>query len=109
MANPDYRRIYTDMLTKKYPEKKKECDSIFKKNKLSTFDIIRLNALIFNVKENPETKSFNQKHRSYNEFDILKILDYQKKNQLNNSQLAHHFDVSRNSLTKWKKLYIKTD
>ena len=37
---------------------------------------------------------------------ILEILQYQKNNNLNNNQLADHFKLSRNTITKWKKIYI---
>ena len=55
---------------------------------------------------NRETQAENQKHRSYSKSDILKILDYQKKNNLNNSQLANHFSLSRNTVAKWKRMFI---
>lgn len=53
-----------------------------------------------------ETKNINKKHRSYSKSDIIKILNHQKKNQLNNSQLARHFGLSRNTVTKWKRLFL---
>jgi hypothetical protein len=34
------------------------------------------------------------------------MLDYQKKNKLTNSQLAKHFKLSRNTVTKWKRLFV---
>ena len=48
----------------------------------------------------------SQKFRSYKKSDILNILDYQKENGLNNSQLANHFRLSRNTVSKWKKLFL---
>ena len=102
--NINYQQIFRDILDTKCPEKKEECQNILQKQTISGIDIIELNQKIFgNIKEN---ENFNQKHRSYNKLDILKILDYQKKHRLNNSQLANHFGLSRNSVTKWKKMFL---
>lgn len=104
ISKPDYKRIYSDILSKKYPEKKEECISLLEKQSLSNLDIIRLNDKIFG--RDNANKEFNQKHRSYQKSDILQILDYQKKYKLNNSQLANHFNISRNTVTKWKKMFL---
>ncbi|WP_317126567.1 helix-turn-helix domain-containing protein [Chryseobacterium nematophagum] len=75
------------------------------KNNLSALDIIELNKRIFGPLDT-ETDQFNQRHRSYTEFSIFQILDYQKENKLNNSQLARHFKLSRHTVAKWKKKYL---
>ena len=43
---PNYRRIYSDILNK-HPEKKAECHPLLKKENLSVLDIIELNKIIF--------------------------------------------------------------
>ncbi len=101
----DYKTLYTDILKDNYPYKLPLCEDILNKKKLSVFDVLELNKLIFG-KGHQENKAFNQKFRSYSKEDILFILDYQKKYKLNNSQLANHFKLSRNSVTKWKKIFI---
>ena len=101
ITTPNYKRIYSDILNKRYPEKKEVCKQIIQKANLSVFDVIKLNEKIFGTNQ-----SKNQKLRSYSKSDILKILDYQKKNNLNNSQLANHFKLSRNTVAKWKKLFL---
>lgn len=100
---PDYKRIYNDILIKRYPQKKKICRGILEKEKLSALDVIKLNSLIFETK-NKEASIFNQQHRSYDKSAILDILNYQKKNNLNNTQIALHFKLSRNSIARWKKM-----
>lgn len=100
---PDYKRIYSDLIEEKFPDKK-ECRVILNKEKLSELDIIKLNMILFND-NNKETAVFNQMHRSYNKKTILEILQYQRKNQLNNTQLANHFKLSRNTVAKWKKIF----
>lgn len=100
---PDYIRIYTDIINKKKPDKKGECKNLLRKEELSVLDILELNRRIFGNLDK-EIEMINQKFRSYQESDILQILDYQKKNNLNNIQLANHFKTSRNTIAKWKKM-----
>jgi hypothetical protein len=102
---PDYKRIYTDLINLKYPEKKDVCNQLLSKGSLSTLDIIEINEILFshNSKENRE---FNQSHRSYSKSTIFQILEYQKKNKLNNSQLARHFKLSRNTIMKWRTQFL---
>lgn len=99
---PDYKRIYNDIIIKNFPDKKDCCMRLLQKESLSVVDIIALNEKIFGSPDK-ETFAANQRHRSYRKADILKILDYQKKNELNNTQLAIHFKLSRNTVAKWKK------
>lgn len=101
---PNYKKIFHDILDMKYPDKRSKCFPILSKNFLSSLDIIKLNELIFG-RQNIETAVFNQKHRTYKKKDILRILEYQRKNNLNNIQAALYFRISRNTLAKWKKLY----
>lgn len=103
-SNLDYKRIFRDIIEIKHPEKREECQGILSKKELSTMDIIKLNQRIFDVKTK-ENYSFNQRHRSYSKGSILEILDYQKKNKLNNSELSLHFNLSRNTIAKWKRIF----
>lgn len=98
---PDYRRIFKDILTIKFPEKQALCSPILEKRELTVLDILELNKLIFNT----EKIDINQRHRSFDETAILQILDHQKRHNLNNTQLAQRFKLSRNTVTKWKKLF----
>ena len=100
---PDYKRIYSDIINKNHPQKKEECKKILEQQTITTIDIIKLNQKIFSTTK--ETEKFNQRHRSYTKYDITQILDYQRKNRLNNSQLADHFKLSRNTVAKWKKMF----
>ncbi|WP_126653733.1 helix-turn-helix domain-containing protein [Chryseobacterium aureum] len=100
---PDYRKIYQDIIELKHPEKEANCRNILQNEVLSLKDVMKLNSIIF---ENVITTStFNQRHKSYDKEMIFYILDYQKKNKLNNIQLAAKFKMSRNTVTKWKKLF----
>ncbi|EJL67793.1 hypothetical protein [Chryseobacterium populi] len=101
---PDYKRIYTDIIEKKFPQKRSFCEKILTKSRLSSFDILQLNALIFSHTEK-ETSKINQQLRSYDQQSIFKILEYQKKYNYTNTQLAQYFNLSRNTVAKWKKLY----
>ncbi|MGG5210518.1 helix-turn-helix domain-containing protein [Chryseobacterium sp. MIQD13] len=101
---PDYKRIYSDIITKEFPDKRNCCLQLLQKEILSAIDIIRLNEEIFGIPDK-ETFIANQRHRSYRETDILQILDYQQRNQLTNTQLASHFKLSRNTVAKWRKKF----
>ncbi|MEY8760554.1 helix-turn-helix domain-containing protein [Chryseobacterium tongliaoense] len=103
-VTPDYKRIYIDIIEKKFPQKRKFCEKILNKSKLSILDIIQLNALIFEHTKK-ETSKINQQLRSYDQQSIFEILEYQKKNNYSNTQLAQYFKLSRNTVAKWKKLY----
>lgn len=105
MKQPDYKRIYTDMLETKYPEKRAVCNSILNQNELCFMDVLRLNELIFD-KKSKESKEIDQRYRSYNKRTILKILRYQKDNGLSNTQTANYFKMSRNTISSWKKLFV---
>ncbi|RKS97584.1 helix-turn-helix domain-containing protein [Chryseobacterium defluvii] len=101
--NPDYKKIYTDIIEYKKPEKADVCRRFFEKEKLTALDIISLNNLIFETSEQSDS---NPKFRSYNKQTIFYILDYQKRNNLNNSQLALKFKMSRNTISKWRKIFL---
>ncbi|MDR6919880.1 MULTISPECIES: helix-turn-helix domain-containing protein [Chryseobacterium] len=104
-TSPDYKTIYRDILHQKFPDKIEECLPLLDKKCLSAVDILSLNQKIFGNLDK-ESEQFNQKQHSYKKSDILQILDYQKKYQLNNSQLANHFKLSRNTVTKWRKIFL---
>lgn len=101
-SSPNYKQIFKDILDRKYPEKRNACENILNKTTLSIVDVIEINTKIFGK----GIINNSQKFRSYKKSDILNILDYQKENGLNNSQLANHFRLSRNTVSKWKKLFI---
>ncbi|GEN75635.1 helix-turn-helix domain-containing protein [Chryseobacterium hagamense] len=100
---PNYKKIYSDMISMKYPEKALFCQKLLKKNSINIMDVISLNSII--NENNSDLFSTNQRLKSYDQPTILKMLDYQKKHALNNIQLAKHFKISRNSVTKWKKMF----
>lgn len=102
---PDYKIIYKDILNQKFPNKIEECLPLLCKRDLSAIDILNINHKIFG-NSHGEDKNISHKFRSYNKADILHILDYQKKHKLNNSQLSNHFKLSRNTITKWKKIFL---
>lgn len=99
---PNYNLIYNDIINEKYPEKKEKCFYLLGKNELSNLDIIKINKIIFG-----ENNASNYRHRSYDESTICEILNYQKNNRLNNTEVASHFKISRNTITKWKKITSK--
>ncbi len=99
---PNYRIIFKDILQKKYPNKLEEGLKILAKEQITAIDVIQINNFIFNKTYLKDS----QKYRSYTKRDILQILDYQKKNKLNNTQLSKKFNLSRNTIAKWKTLFL---
>lgn len=99
---PDYKKIFIDILNMKFPARLPEFQYLLDKDELSVLDVIEVNQKIFNLNT---TTDNNQKLKSYDEITILEILNYQRKNKLNNRQLASQFKLSRNTITKWKKLF----
>ena len=104
-SQPNYHRIYSDIIMRSFPHKKKECEKLLGKKTLSVIDILELNKRIFGTKDK-ETGKQNQKHRSYSKSDIVQILDYKKTHKMNNSQVAKHFGLSKNSITKWRRIFL---
>ncbi|OCA76614.1 transposase [Chryseobacterium contaminans] len=98
---PDYERIYSDIINQQYPDKVSEYRDLLSKDNMSSLYILELDTKIFG-----NSDKVSRKHRSYTKKDILEILDYQKKHKLNNIQLANHFNLSRNSIAKWKKMFL---
>ncbi|MDH2208643.1 MULTISPECIES: helix-turn-helix domain-containing protein [Empedobacter] len=84
-----------------YPEKKDLCTKILSKDNLNIFDILTLNKLIFGNSLNNR----NNKFKTYSEEEILYILKFKKNNKLKNIEIAEHFNLSRNTITKWLKKY----
>ncbi|WP_330746042.1 helix-turn-helix domain-containing protein [Chryseobacterium sp. CP-77] len=101
MDRPNYKQIYNDIILEQFPNKMKQCQDILSKSVLSALDVIKLNNILW-IKHNAN----NQKHKSYDKASILKMLEFQKKNKMNNLQLAAHFNVSRNTVTAWKKRFL---
>lgn len=99
---PNYKKIYSDILKINHCENVEKCETILSKPFLTFLDVIKLNEYIFGKKN----ETINGKHKSYNKKTILEILTYQKKHKFNNTQTAKHFKLSRNTVAKWKKMFL---
>lgn len=104
-VTPDYIKIFTDIIKQKFPQRIGEFEYYLEKERLNIMEVIELNRRIFGVSTR-ETEIFNQKHKSYDRETIMMMLDYQVKHKLNNVQLANHFDLSRNTVARWKRIYL---
>ena len=102
---PNYSQIYKDLIQAKFPEKWEECSSILLKEELTALEVLKLNNKLFGGKKSSLSSS-NPKHKSYDIATIKEILSYQSKNNLNNTQIADHFKLSRNTIAKWKSLIL---
>ncbi|WP_312301264.1 helix-turn-helix domain-containing protein [Chryseobacterium sp.] len=105
MKQPNYKKIYTDMIKMNFPDKLEVCAYILDKTKITSMDIITIQEKLFGIQNN-FTEQSSKRFRSYDKSTILTILDYQKEHRINNSELARHFKLSRNTVSKWKKLFV---
>lgn len=101
-VSPNYHRIYFDLIERKFPHRINEFRSALENHQMTTAEVILLNRNLFGNSREEE----NQKLKSYDKSDIIEILEYQKKHNLNNSQLSEKLKVSRNTIAKWKKLFL---
>lgn len=98
---PDYVKIFSDIISKKFPEKMSSCSYFLEKEKLSSLDVMTLNRILFHDGEK------NNDHKSYDHESIIRILEYQRKNRMTNTEVASIFKLSRNTLAAWKKYDTK--
>lgn len=103
-SKPDYGRIYKDIIQQKHPEKKHLLEQITSKNSFNALDIMSVNTQIFGCPKEA-SKNINKRFRSYDIFAITRIIRYQKKHELSNTETARLFQVSRNTICNWKKKY----
>lgn len=93
----NYKKIFQDILDLKFPEKKELRTIVLEKEIVDFYDVLSLNKLIFGE------ESKENKHKSYDSSTIKKILNYQQENNLSNIETARKFNLSRNTITAWKK------
>ncbi|CAH0205849.1 helix-turn-helix domain-containing protein [Chryseobacterium sp. Bi04] len=96
---PDYVKIFSDIITKKFPEKISDCRNYLRKERLSSLEVITLNRIIFHDGDT------HNEYKSYDYESIAKILEYQRKNKMTNIATASAFKLSRNTLAAWKKMH----
>ncbi|SIR55723.1 hypothetical protein SAMN05880573_1277 [Chryseobacterium sp. RU33C] len=104
---PNYKKIYTDMISMKYPHKMEECQEILNRNKINSLDVIILNNILLGRDQN--SIKLNSNLRSFDKDSIVFMLEYQVRHNLNNLQLAAHFNLSRNTVTKWKRIFYSLE
>lgn len=101
---PNYQKLYKEITERFHKEKSSLVTGYLEKEEWTSLDVITVNDLLFNKKRNKELE-FNAKCKAYDELSIKNMLNYQKQHKLNNTQLANHFKLSRNTVTVWKKKY----
>jgi len=102
-AKPDFGRIFREIA-----QKKKHSESVIGHivniEEWNSLNVIKVSE---KIGEKPRGKNLklNRKHRAYDEQSVKEILNYQKINNLNNSEMMRLFNISRNSIAKWKKMF----
>ncbi|MEG0915987.1 MAG: helix-turn-helix domain-containing protein [Myroides sp.] len=93
----NYKRIFQDILDLKFPEKKELRAIVLEKEINDFYDVLSLHKMIFG----DENKV--NKHKSYDPSTITKVLKYQQENKLSNIETAQKFNLSRNTVSAFKK------
>ncbi|WP_313376239.1 transposase [Chishuiella sp.] len=91
MEKPHYSKIYEKILKRKKIKKKVN-------KQMTTKDVLALSKII-----NPNNQEKNQKHKSYDLEFIHEVLNDQLKNNYTNTEVAQKYNLSKNTITKWKK------
>ncbi|MBT2620771.1 MULTISPECIES: helix-turn-helix domain-containing protein [Chryseobacterium] len=104
MNNPNYNKIYSDLIEKEFPERRKELNPLLSKEIKTSLEFIEIHRSIF-THQTKEMHAFNQKLHSYDQISIQKIIEYQRVNKINNIQTSKLFGISRNTLAKWKSQF----
>jgi len=82
---PDFQKIYSVIIKTYHLDKENQCSMYLDRKQWAALDVITVNNIIFGQKSSKESFAFNQKHRTYDEKTIIQILQYQKKNNLNDA------------------------
>ena len=104
---PFYSKLYADIIRDKYPEKELSCLAYLSKENWTALDVIEVNEFLFGSKKQKGDVRIDRKHRSYDTQSICQILRYQQNNKLNNNEVARTYGVSRNTIAKWKTLFLE--
>lgn len=102
---PFYNRLYADMIRDKYPDKADSCAKFIKKKRWIALDVIEINEILFGSSKGKLDIQIDQKHRAYDTESILQILRDQKANKMNNNETTNKYGLSRNTLSKWRKIF----
>ena len=102
---PDYRKIYHDIIQEQFSNKENDFKRILQKEAFTNYDVIKLNRKLFGKSE-VECGSENQKLKSYSKDTIIEVLKYQTENKYSNSAIANQFNISRNTIARWRKFFL---
>ena len=91
---PNYIKIFTDIISMKFPQYNFIIDILKDKDDLTSLEVIEINNSIFGISKANNFKSYDLQ-------SIKEILDYKEKNNLTIIATANHFRMSRNTLKFW--------
>lgn len=103
---PLYYKLYADMIKDKYPEKKEQCIGYLERTDWTALDVISINNILFGKGQDRTDIAIDMKHRSYDPDSIHKILNDQQKSKMTNKEIAYKYGLSRNTIAKWKRLFL---
>nr|WP_315031703.1 helix-turn-helix domain-containing protein [uncultured Chryseobacterium sp.] len=108
MEGPNYKKIFSDLIEAKFPEKRDIFNTFLIKDEFNAMDVLIINKMISKLLKIDNIDE-NQRFKAYGPSDIFEILEYQKRNELNNSELSRQLKISRNTIAKWKKQLLAGD
>lgn len=100
---PDFCRIFQE-IAQKNERSEMLIEHIENINEWNSLIVIKMNEKVV-AEPGSENLKCNQKHKAYDEHSIKEILNYQEKNNLNNSEMMRLFKISRNTIARWKKMF----
>lgn len=100
---PDYGKIFTDIIAFKFPERSEEFKARLNRD-LSVFEVVSINNKLFGEKKSQQI-TLEHRYRAYDKQTILRILQFKRDQKLNNSQLARHYSISRNTIKRWNDIF----
>lgn len=100
---PDFCRIFQE-ITQKNERSEMLIEHIENIKEWNSLTVIKMNEKVF-AEPGRENLKCNQKHKAYDKYSIKEILNYQEKNNLNNSEMMRLFKISRNTIARWKKMF----
>jgi hypothetical protein len=100
----DYKKIYLSIIEQNFSDMLNNSEVMYKLNNLKTsIDILEFNKYLYELNNQKTDLDFRLK--SYMEEDILKILRYQIKHKMSNSEISQKYRISRTTIITWRRRY----
>ncbi len=107
-----YKSLYLDFIDdtefESHIDKSFLKESVMKIDEITSREIYKLNTLIREYSKSEYTWIQYQQLKSYDKDHILRVLKEQKEYDLSNSEISRKYNMSRNTIARWKRIFNKT-